>query len=76
MEDSKPTPTSLSTTLGLLDRDSPSIEDEKKLMSKVPSTSAIGSLMYTMVATRPDLAYAIGVVSRYMSNLDESTRRL
>ena len=24
--------------------------------------------MYTMVATRPDIAHAVGVVSRYMSN--------
>ena len=24
--------------------------------------------MYAMVATRPDLAYVVGVVSRYMSN--------
>ena len=36
-------------------------------MSKVPYTSAIGSLMYAMVCTRPDIAYAVGVVSRFMS---------
>ena len=27
------------------------------------------SLMYAMIATRPDIAFAVGVVSRYMSNL-------
>uniref|UniRef100_A0A2N9HLL9 Reverse transcriptase Ty1/copia-type domain-containing protein n=1 Tax=Fagus sylvatica TaxID=28930 RepID=A0A2N9HLL9_FAGSY len=37
-------------------------------MSKVPYASAIGSLMYAMVCTRPDIAHAVGVVSRYMSN--------
>ena len=37
-------------------------------MAKVPYASACGSLMYAMVATRPDIAYAVGVVSRYMSN--------
>jgi hypothetical protein len=37
-------------------------------MSKVPYENAVGSLMYLMVCTRPDLAYAMGKVSRYMSN--------
>ena len=36
-------------------------------MSKVPYASAIGSLMYVMVCTRPDIAHAMGVVSRFMS---------
>ena len=37
-------------------------------MAKVPYASAIGSLMYAMVSTRPDIAQAVGVVSRYMNN--------
>ena len=36
-------------------------------MSKVHYTSAIGSLMYAMVYTRPDIVHAVGVVSRFMS---------
>ena len=36
-------------------------------MSHVPYASAIGSLMYAMVCTRPDIAHAVGVLSRYMS---------
>ena len=36
-------------------------------MSKMPYTSAIGTLMYAMVCTRPDIAHAVGVVSRFMS---------
>jgi len=28
--------------------------------------------MYAMVCTRPDLAYAVGVVSQFMSNLGEA----
>jgi hypothetical protein len=29
---------------------------------------AVGSLMYVMVAMRPDIAHAVGVVSRFMHN--------
>ena len=34
-------------------------------MSRVPYASAVGSLMYAMVCTRPDLAHAVSVVSRF-----------
>lgn len=37
-------------------------------MSKVPYAFAIGSLMYVIVCTRPDISYAVVVVSRYISN--------
>nr|GEZ91960.1 retrovirus-related Pol polyprotein from transposon TNT 1-94 [Tanacetum cinerariifolium] len=37
-------------------------------MSCVSYSSAIGSLMYAMVCTRPNLAHAVIVVSRYMHN--------
>jgi hypothetical protein len=36
-------------------------------MSRVPYASEIGSLMYAMVCTRPDIAHVVGVLSRYMS---------
>ena len=35
-------------------------------MAKVPYANAVGSLMYAMVCTRPDISQAVGVVSRYM----------
>ena len=34
----------------------------------MPVTSGVGSLMYAMVFTRPNIGYAVGVVSRFMSN--------
>ncbi|KAE9590891.1 putative RNA-directed DNA polymerase [Lupinus albus] len=37
-------------------------------MSHVPYASAVGSLMYAMVCTRPYLAYTASMVSRYMHN--------
>ena len=36
-------------------------------MSHVPYASAVGSLMYAMVYTRPDIAHAMGVLSKFMS---------
>ena len=37
-------------------------------MAKVPYASAIGSLIYAMLCTRPDIAYTISVTSRFQSN--------
>jgi hypothetical protein len=36
-------------------------------MSRVPYASAVGSLMYAMVCTKPYIAHVVGVLSRYMS---------
>ena len=47
---------------------SPQSDKNKAEMTKIPYASAVGSLMYAMIATRPDIAFAIGVVSRYMAN--------
>ena len=44
-------------------------EKEKQEMRGVPYASAVGSLMYAMVCTRPDIAHAVGVVSWFLSNL-------
>ena len=38
-------------------------------MRQVPYASTIGSLMYVMLCTRPDICYSVGMVSRYQSNL-------
>ncbi|KAL0288841.1 UNVERIFIED_CONTAM: Retrovirus-related Pol polyprotein from transposon TNT 1-94 [Sesamum angustifolium] len=46
----------------------PEIEEEKKRMAKIPYASAVGSLMYAMMCTQPDLCFAVGMVSRYQSN--------
>ena len=37
-------------------------------MSNVPYSSAVGSLMYAMLCTRPDICFAVGLVSQYQSN--------
>jgi hypothetical protein len=42
------------------------IKDDE--MVKVPYQQAVGSLMYVMLCTRPDLAYPISLVSQHMAN--------
>nr|GEV72910.1 retrovirus-related Pol polyprotein from transposon TNT 1-94 [Tanacetum cinerariifolium] len=37
-------------------------------MSKVSYANVVGSLMYLMVCTRPDIAYAISIMNRYLAN--------
>uniref|UniRef100_A0A2N9FX16 Integrase catalytic domain-containing protein n=1 Tax=Fagus sylvatica TaxID=28930 RepID=A0A2N9FX16_FAGSY len=63
----------VSTPLGghfkLSKKSCPSSNKEKENMASIPYSSAVGSLMYAMVCTRPDIAHAVGVVSRFMVNL-------
>ena len=37
-------------------------------MDEIPYTCAVGSVMYAMVFSRPDIAQAVSMVNRYMSN--------
>ena len=37
-------------------------------MRNIPYQEAVGSLMYAVVATRPDIAYAVSYLARFMSN--------
>ncbi|KAM1524601.1 hypothetical protein ACFX10_009184 [Malus domestica] len=46
----------------------PKTPEEIRHMSRIPYASAIGSLMYAMICTRPDIAYAVSITSRYQSN--------
>jgi hypothetical protein len=68
MENSKPVSTPLAAHFRLSADMSPSIEEEREYMSRVPYANAVGSLMYAMVCTRPDISHAVSMVSRYMAN--------
>ncbi|XP_038713441.1 secreted RxLR effector protein 161-like [Tripterygium wilfordii] len=46
----------------------PKTPEEKERMSRVPYASAVGSLMYAMMCTRPDISSAVGLVTRFQSN--------
>ncbi|KAL9235932.1 hypothetical protein vseg_010653 [Gypsophila vaccaria] len=41
-------------------------------MSRIPYASAIGSILYAMMCTLPDVAYALSMVSRYQGSSGES----
>jgi hypothetical protein len=45
----------------------PKTQEEIEDMAHVPYASVVGSLMYVMVCTRPDISHAVGVLRRYMS---------
>jgi len=47
---------------------SPTSNSEVIKMENVPYANAIGTIMYVMISTRLDLAFAISALSRFMSN--------
>ena len=68
MQDSKPMDTSIDKSLNLSRDMCPKTLKEKEKISRVPYASVVGSLMYTMICTCPDICYVVGLVSRYQSN--------
>ncbi|KAA0066544.1 gag/pol protein [Cucumis melo var. makuwa] len=46
----------------------PKTPQEVEDMRRILYISVVGSLMYTMLCTRPDICYAVGIVRRYQSN--------
>ncbi|WJX19405.1 hypothetical protein P8452_09107 [Trifolium repens] len=46
----------------------PKNEFEREQMKNIPYASVVGSLMYAQVCTRPDIAFAVGILGRYQSN--------
>ncbi|GMI64952.1 cysteine-rich RLK (RECEPTOR-like protein kinase) 8 [Hibiscus trionum] len=41
---------------------------EREQMKNIPYASAVGSLMYAQVCTRPGIAFVVGMLGRYQSN--------
>ncbi|KAA0056663.1 gag/pol protein [Cucumis melo var. makuwa] len=46
----------------------PKTPQEVKDLRKIPYASAVGSLMYAMLCTRPDICFSVRMVSRYQAN--------
>ncbi|KAK4410175.1 Retrovirus-related Pol polyprotein from transposon TNT 1-94 [Sesamum angolense] len=68
MKNAKATAVPLAAHFQLCKEQSPKNESETEQMKNIPYSNAIGSVMYLMVSTRPDIAYAVSCLSRYMSN--------
>ena len=68
MKDAKSVSMPLVSHFKLSKRLCPTTDDEKEWMMSVPYFSAIGSLMYAIVCTRLDIAHAMGLVTRFLSN--------
>ena len=52
----------------LSDDQRPKTHEEENMMRQVPYASVIGSLMYVMLCTRPNICYSVGMVNRYQLN--------
>jgi Reverse transcriptase (RNA-dependent DNA polymerase) len=63
MQDSKKGNLPMSHDINLGKKHSTNVELET--MKKIPYASAIGSIMYAMICTRPDVSYALSVTSRH-----------
>src|SRR6266567_8709422 len=68
--DGRSHPTPLSSAIKLSKDDCPQTEAEKEMMCSYPYQSLIGTLMYAMLGTRPDIAFAVGALSKFSSNPD------
>jgi hypothetical protein len=67
MTNCKSCPTPLAVGVTLSKADSPQTAEEASAVNSVPYREAVGALMYAMTATRPDIATAVGMVSRFNS---------
>ena len=68
MHASKPTPALIVKGDSFEKFQCPKNQYEIDQMKVVPYASAIGSLQYAQVCTRPDLAFVTGILGRYQSN--------
>jgi hypothetical protein len=68
MEDCDPISIPANPRLRLTPQMSPQTEDQSRAMKSVPYREVIGSLMYLMAMTRPDIALALNQAAAYVSN--------
>lgn len=72
MQDSKKGNLPMLHGMALSKSQCPSSQKELEEMSRVPYASAVGSIMYAMLCTRPDVSYALSMTSRYQANPGQS----
>jgi hypothetical protein len=65
MSDCNSVSTPLQPNQKLTKKMSPQTPEEREAMENIPYRKAVGRLMYLAIATRGDIAYAIGVLARF-----------
>ena len=68
MADCHPVGTPMAPGSSLSKEECPKTPEEMKEMENIPYMNAVGSIMYLATTTRPDIAYAAGVLARFNSN--------
>jgi hypothetical protein len=68
MNDCKPVATPLDPNCHLTKEINEITSDDEEKMKNIPYKEAIGSLMYLMIGTRPDIAAAVCKLSQFMQN--------
>jgi hypothetical protein len=72
MQDSKKGFLSMSHDITLSKKQCPTDHDEQERMRVIPYALAIGSIMYAMICTHPDVSCAQSATSRYQSNYGDT----
>lgn len=68
MQDCNPKSTPLPSGIDLSSLNSPQTEDDRAFMKDKPYNEALGSIMWAQGATRPDLSFAVNLLSRFQAN--------
>lgn len=68
LEDAKAVSTPMDPHVTLTTAQSPSTTAEIAAMRHIPYREAVGSLMYASLGTRPDITYAVSILSRFSDN--------
>jgi hypothetical protein len=58
----------LTTCLKLRNEQSLTTKETRRVMEKIPYVYVVGSLMYTIICIRPNIAQVVSLVSRFLLN--------
>ena len=68
LTDSNPEYTPLDSSVTLSKQMCPKTDEEKEKLKRIPYLTAVGSLMYAAMGTRPDIAFAVTHLSQFNAN--------
>lgn len=67
MEQAKQVLTPLGVLFKLKSVTKDELEEQSEFMETIPYANDVGSIMYMMIGTRPDLAHSVGIISSFMA---------